>query len=463
MFYQAMSVFLINFITEALNLPKETIGIITTLIVVLRILEMINDPIMGNVIDNTRTKWGKFKPWLLIGTVVASLSLVFLFSDFFGLAYSNTTLYILLFILVYLILDVSFALCDIGYWSMVPALSLTKIGRDKITSFARMCAAFGAALAVVLVIPIRSFFADLFGSIQIGWLCYAILVAVVAVGTISITLIGAKEEKSNIRLEEKTSIKDVFGVIAKNDQLLWSGLFIGLFATGSTITLSFGLYYFKYIFGDENMYTAFSGVIIISQVLMLVLFNAFGNKIPRKTLYMLTAASCFIGYVILFASGSSFATVAIAGFFIFSGQAIQQLLFVLFLSDAVEYGQWKNGTRHESTTLSVLPMLNKLGGAISNGVVGWTVIATGMIGGATKADITGSNVLIFKIIMMAVPLVLVGLAFLVFTKKFKLDEKMHEKIMVDLEKRAKGTKGAKGAKGKAVASKDTKGKRGTRS
>ncbi|WP_302372576.1 MFS transporter, partial [Enterococcus asini] len=110
-FYVTLSTYFMVFVTSCMftGADKATtakmIGIVTSLVVGIRLVEIIFDPIIGGIIDNTRTKFGKFKPWIVIGGLVSSVVLIMLFTNFFGLATSNVTLFLILFIAVFIILD----------------------------------------------------------------------------------------------------------------------------------------------------------------------------------------------------------------------------------------------------------------------------------------------------------------------------------------------------------------------
>ena len=100
-FYATLSTYLMMFITSQLfgsgHNSHYMIGYITTMMVAIRIIEIIFDPIIGGIVDNTQTKWGKFKPWLLVGAAVSSIMLMLIFTNFGGLTTKNPTLYLILF------------------------------------------------------------------------------------------------------------------------------------------------------------------------------------------------------------------------------------------------------------------------------------------------------------------------------------------------------------------------------
>lgn len=140
-----------------------------------------------------------------------------------------------------------------------------------------------------------------------------------------------------------------------------------------------------------------------------------------------------VAYVLLALFSNSLPVVIAALiFFYIPGQFIQ-MTAILSLTDSIEYGQLKNGKRNEAVTLSVRPMLDKIGGAMSNGVVGAVAIAAGMTGHATASDMTASNIATFKTFAFYIPLILIILSLVVFLAKVKIDEKMHADIVKELE------------------------------
>ncbi len=169
-YYVTLSTYFMIFVTSTLfagsdkATESEYIGIVTSLVVGIRLVEIIFDPIIGSIIDNTRTKFGKFKPWLVIGGVVSGISLLAIFTNFFGLSVSNPTLYLVLFTIVFIILDSFYSFKDIAFWSMIPALSTDTAERGTLATFARFGSSLGANGTTALVVPIVAFFTVLTGG-----------------------------------------------------------------------------------------------------------------------------------------------------------------------------------------------------------------------------------------------------------------------------------------------------------
>ena len=278
--------------------------------------------------------------------------------------------------------------------------------------------------------------AEVVGSLQKAYLVFTIILVCIMWIFQSITLFGVKENKSIEEKKEHTTLKEMVKVIFKNDQLLVTAVSMALFMIGYMTTTSFGIYYFKYVYGDEGMYSVFAIVLGISQIVAMVSFSFLTKIMKRKTLYLVATAMVVTGYIIFFfAPNTTMLYIGIAGVLLFIGEAYIQLMILMFLTDSVEYGEWKFGKRNGSVTLSVQAFINKLGGAISNGVVGAIVIVSGMKTAETAADMTSEGLLIFKIAMMILPLVCIVIGFIIYRTKYILDEEMYKKIVEELDER----------------------------
>lgn len=251
----------------------------------------------------------------------------------------------------------------------------------------------------------------------------------------SITLFGVKELKGVFKPEPATTLKGMVKVIFHNDQLLFTTISMALFMIGYTTTTSFGLYYFKYAYGDEGMYSIFALVLGVSQILALGVFPVFSKRFNRKKLYAGATIFVILGYILFFFSPMDMKFIGTAGVLIFLGQAFIQLLMLMFLSDTIEYGQWKLGKRNDSVTLSLQPFINKMGGAIASGIVGATVIISGISEATSKADVTQDGLLILKLSMLVLPLICILIGYLIYRLKYKIDEKTYKQILIDLKER----------------------------
>lgn len=428
--YALVSTFLIVYLTEVVSITDNMLKVVTVIFVLSRIFDALNDPFMGSIVDNTHTKWGKFKPWILLGALLTAVFTFLLFTDF-GL--SNTS-YVIMFSIVYILWGISYTINDISFWSMMPSLSYDQKEREKTGALARICANIGLFTIVVAIIPITNALTKVFNSQSIAYTAFALMCITILLIGQTITLFGVKEKRDDDLKAPKTRLKDIASIIFKNDQLLIVAIAMGLFMIGYITTTSFGVYYFKYYFKDENLYSGFAAVLGVSQIIALLVFPIFSKKFTRKQLYTSATIMVAIGYLLFFFSPTKFIYIAIAGIFMFAGQAFIQLLMLLFLADTIEYGELKLGKRNAAVSFSLQPFIYKIGGAIGTGVVGATLIISGINNAPTIYDVSDTGLFIMKFAMLIIPLILIVIGYFIYLKKFKIDQAMYEDILVKLNK-----------------------------
>lgn len=431
MLYTVVSMFLTFYLTDVLNLPDSTFIGAGIIMLIIRVYDGFNDPFMGYLVDNTKTRFGKFKPWIAIGALLSAILTILFFSDF-GL---TGPAFLVSFAVIYFFWEITFTANDIAYWSMLPALSIDQKVREKIGATARICANIGLFATVVAVEPVTKALGVAVGSLQKGFFLFAVGISIFMVLGQCITLFGVKERKEVFREEEHTTLRDMFRAITKNDQLMYLAISMGLFMIGYTTTTSFGIYFFKYAYKNESMYSIFALVLGVSQIAALAVFPLFSKRYTRRQLYMAATILLVVGYIIFFFSPMNMLFIGAAGILIFIGEAFIQILMLVFLTDTIEYGQWKLGRRNDSVTFSVQPFINKIGGAVGNGIVSLTVVIAGINAAKTPEDVTEKGLLIMKSAMLLLPLLIIAAGYLVYRAKFKIDKEMFDRIVGELKER----------------------------
>lgn len=440
-FYAMIGTYFMIFVTSNLFNSDQSnsaymIGIVTTIILVLRIGELFIDPFIGNTIDKTKTRWGKFKPWVIVGAIIAQITLSILFTDMGGLT-SSPVIYLIVFSILYLIMDVFYSAKDVAIWSMIPALSFDSHEREITATFARIGSVFGGQLVTILVIPIvLQFSVNPNGGAgdASGWFAFAVIGGGIATLGAIILGIGTKEENSALRENKsETSFKQVFSVLIKNDQLLWIACAYLVFGLGQNIVNNFNLYYFIYVLGDSSQFSFLGVINVIIGLMAVALFPTLTQKFSRRKLFIYSIVIMVAALVLYAFAGKSVGmTLAAAGLFALP-QPLIFLVVLMTITDTVEYGQLKLGHRDEALVLCVRPLIDKLSGAITSGIVGLTAVWVGMTGKATAASITPSDLMNFQMVMFAIPIVLIILATILYKKKVTLTEEKHAEIVKELE------------------------------
>jgi len=356
MFYAFEANTLLYFLTKVLTLEVWVFAAVSMVLTVMRILDAFNDPITGLVIDNLRTPWGKFKPAILVGGVLSAVFSVMLFA---GIGEGWT--FVIIFGIAYLLWDITYGINDIGYWTLLPVMSSDQKQREKTGAFARICANIGMYIVMVAWEPVTSGL----GNTREVWLWCAVAVAAVYLLGLLFPLLGVKERRVPAEQQESTSIREMFRVLWRNDQLMWTTLAMALFMVGYCTTVNFAIYYMEYVFGNKDLYMVLVAVVGVAQLGSLSVYPAVAKRISRRKLYTLSTILVLVGYGVFFFAEYSIVLIVLGALLVFVGQAFIQALMLMFLSDTVEYGQWKLGKRNEAITFSVQPLINKLGGALA--------------------------------------------------------------------------------------------------
>ncbi|MBU1141669.1 MAG: glycoside-pentoside-hexuronide (GPH):cation symporter [Firmicutes bacterium] len=458
MMYALYSTYLIVFFTDALGLPNWELVMVGTIIAVARIWDAINDPIMGVIIDNTRTRFGKFKPWILIGALSSAVVFFLLFQDFNLMG----TAFVVAFAILYILSGMTFTMNDISYWSMYPSFTTNPKEREKIGSLARIFASLGMFLTIALVPIIYQNFG---GGPKKAFSVIALVIGLIFIISQIALFIGVKEQKNVITTvkQEKTKFKDMLKIIFKNDQLVVIIIAIFLFNTGYFITTSLGLYFFNYDFNKYGgfEFTMFSAILAVSQLTALALFPIIAKKMSRRKIFTMAICMIATGYAIFMSVGyilpMNMLFIGLAGLVLFSGEGFIQVLVLVMLADTIEYGQWKLGTRNESVVFAINPFVTKLATSVQTFVVTVTLAVSGLnanvIQPVTEAknldplmsnedvraliasNVTDEMLLGLRTSMIIVPLLLILTSYLIYRFKYKIDTKLYSQITAELTER----------------------------
>ena len=428
MVYTLVSLYLVFFLSDVLKLSRDEFLWASSLILVARLVDAVADIVMGAVVDNTRTRWGHYKPWIAVGVVASSVCTVLLFTDL-GL---TGAAFVITFALIYLLWSLAWTANDIPYWALMPSLTIDQKQRERFGSVAKVFATIGLFAVVVAVIPVTSALSQ--GGSQTGaWTMFAIGVVTIMLVSQSVTLLGVREP-AIAQKQERTSLRELPRVVFGNDQLLWTAIAMVLFMTGYLTTTTFGTYYFKYVYGDESMYSPFGAVLVASQLIGYAIFPFVSKRVSRRTLYTFATVLILAGYVVFFFSPMEIGFIAVAGLLLFLGDSFITLLMLVFLTDTIEYGQWKLGRRNVAVTFALQPFINKVGAALSTQIVAVAIVLAG-VNPDRPADTSAAGLLTIKIGMLVLPPILIIASYLIYRAKYRIDEAYYTRIVGDLRER----------------------------
>jgi len=427
--YAITSYYLMIYLTDLVGIAPAFVG---GLFLVVRLWDAITDPVMGMVVDNTRTRWGKFRPWILIGTVLNAAALIFLFKKPASLEGSSLYIY---YSIIYVLWGMSYTVMDIPYWSMLPSLSKTKEERDEMSVIPRIFASCAWLVVGTFGLAIVSKLGN--GNQTKGYEYFALGVAIIFVISSIITVVNVKDSSSEISVndkkQEKTDIKKAFKVIKENDQLM---VFIGVVLAYNLVAqLSGGMsiYYFKYVVGNENMYPVFIAFASLAEIGALMMFPMLSKKMSKKGVFRLACYLPALGLAILLLAGiflpGSASLIALSGIIIKLGSGFTLGATTVMLADVIDYGEVRFGSRNESVIASFQTLLVKAASAISGWLIGVGLTVVGYMPNVAQ---TPGTIFGMRVLMIAVPSVVTILGFVIYSKSYKLHGEYQEKILQEL-------------------------------
>ncbi len=428
--------FLAKYLTDILHLNKKFLLFLTP---VARIWDGINDPLMGTIVDNTNTKMGKYRPWVLIGSTCNAIVLSLLFTNP-GFELGGLPLYVYVAFL-YVGWGMTNTMADIPYWSMVPSFTSDPAERSIIATIARAFSGIGQGIISIftpMVLPILS--ETVMNGEKIAdarsYSLWAIICAVCLVGFSALSVANTKERHITTP-KEKFTFKKMFLIAKNNDQLLVFMLFAMLSNAGWYMVSGVGVYYFDVVIGDPSKQSAFNLLGAVGSVLGLVVVPVLTKITTRRRTYqisLLLAIFGFIGMSIAIKTTGSFLLMNLCYLVASIGIASMFVQQTVFLADIVDYGEVKQGFRSESITFSMKGFLQKMAYTIQT-----IILFAGLEISHYNENLhyeNGEEVkTAISFMMLVAPAILIILSLIVYTTKFKLHGKFMEEITAQISKK----------------------------
>lgn len=429
MVYMLSASYVLYYYQDILGVSAIAMGVI---LMAARIFDAFNDPIMGIIVAKTKTRWGKFRPWLMIGTLLNAIVLYFMFAAPPAMSGSGLVAYAAI---TYIVWGVTYTMMDIPYWSMIPAFTEGGKDRENLSTLARSCAGAGSAIITIITMICVPLLGK--GDERVGFQWFTLLIATLFVLFIGITCMNIKE-KSTVDVDSP-SIKEMFGALLRNDQAVIVVISIVLINCSLYITSNLLIYFFKYdIAGDSwnasyVFFNTFGGAV---QILSMMIFYPLVRKLINSIqVFYLSVGMAIGGYIILFimmfANATNVYMLLLPGFFIFAAFGFLTVLTTVFLANTVDYGELKNNRRDESVIFSMQTFVVKLASGVA-AMIASVCLTLSHISQDTSAATTGissvnSNVAILRMTMTILPICGLLIAFLIFMKKYILtDDKLSE-------------------------------------
>ena len=462
MVYMLSATYVLYYFQDILGVSAAAMGVI---LLIARVFDAFNDPIMGVIVAKTKTRWGKFRPWLLIGTLTNAVILYLMFAappalDGAGLvAYAAVT---------YILWGVTYTMMDIPYWSIIPAFTHGGKERENLTTLARSCAGVGSAIISILTMIIVPMLGKTLGGkvpenlaarypgqqwVEFtGFRYFTLAVAVLFIVFTILTCIGVKE-KSNVDMKT-ASIKDMFKALVQNDQAMTVVITIVVVNMALYITSNLIIYFFKYDLGGTNWndgYALFNMVGGGTQILaMMILYPFLRNlcKLNNIKIFYVSVCMSIFGYVVLLIMATmgvnNVVPMLIPGVLIMASAGMNNVIITVFLANTVDYGELKNNRRDESVIFSMQTFVVKLASGVSVFIASMALellklknISDAVTDEAIdfSTSVTAASKMGLRLVMTLIPIAGLVFALIWFKKHYILTDQKVEEIAAEVKAR----------------------------
>ena len=424
--------FLMFFYTDVFGISMAAVA---TLMLVSRIWDAVNDPVVGLLADRTGTRWGKYRPWLAFG---APLTAVILALTFWAHPDWSETAKIAYMYVTYSVLVLGYTCVNLPYGTLCGAMTQDIDERARLNTSRSLSAMIAIGVINVITLPLVNFFGG--KNSADAYLAVAILYGIIFAAC-HLFCFACTEEKVAVaapkaRIPLATQLKSV----CRNRPYL--AALLGQFLFGAVL---YGrnadyLYYFKYVAGNEDLFTSFALVIVLPSIFGAVLFRPLFALTDNKgraaaILALLTGVAMFAIYPFTPKESPAlfYATAALAQFF-FAG--FNTAIYAI-IPDCVEYGEWKTGVRNDGFQYAFISFGNKMGMALGTAGLAGALALAGYVEPAAKDVAVVQNETVVTIMRHAFSTI-PGVLWLVTAAGlllYRIDKKTYEKVVSELEER----------------------------
>ncbi|SFT16457.1 MFS transporter [Paenibacillus sp. BC26] len=424
--YGLVTTFLMVFYTDEFGINAAIVG---TLFLIARIWDAVLDPVVAVFIDRVNTRWGKFKPFVLLGgMIVALLTVMCFYAPDFSMPMKIVYIYV-----TYMLWNTAYSLFDVPYWSIAPTLTNDPAERTKIIAFPKILGAVGIIIASGAVSPlVKALGGDNDAS---GYLWTAIIFALICVLLIMLMFRNTHERLVGTRAEHE-SLRASVNVVIRNKPLLIVTLASFFATTPLVLKNTMAIYFMKYNAGDEDKLPLF----LLSAMLLMLVAMGITPKIAakrgKKTTFIIGGIIGIVANTALFfIQPENTAVLFAVNAFSMFGLGFILVLITSMQADTTEYAEWKTGKRSESIVTSVGTFNAKLCSAIAGAIAGYGLSLSGYVADQDQTDSVLTGIHLMMSVLPAIGLLLCVLCI----SFYQLSERRYAEMMVSLNARKKGS------------------------
>ena len=422
LYFMSTVTFLTYFYTEVYGLSAAAVA---GLFLFARSIDAVTDPLMGYLADHTRSRWGRFRPYLIFGAIPLGLITVATFT----IPNFDDTGKIIWAYVTYTLFGIIYTLVTIPYAGMTSLLTEDYGERATLSTF-RMAGAFtGALIVVTCMLPLVGFFG---GGAESGFAITMAILAVLSTGLIWVCFFGTKERNELVRDQERVSIENALKVLVNNPPL-W--IVISLFILGMlafTFRQTTAPYYLEYVVGRPDLITPFLIVTLCIMFVGLACVPTLVKRLGKQASIQVGAVVAMLGSLGLFFNPpENVVLVFVWGCVMALGGTPIAVLGWAMIPDTVEYAQHKHGIRADGVILSTASFFQKVGKMVAGVAIPAILAFTGYVAHEVQSAASIQGIIVS---VAAIPFV-VNLLLLIICTTYKLDAEEHGALVDEIKQR----------------------------
>jgi len=420
LFFQTASLFLLFYYTEVMGLSPATGGWIFAAALV---WDAIADPVMGYIASRTRSRWGRYRPWLLFGTVPLGLSwmMVFVPTGFAGSALVAFALG------THILFRTLYTVVSMPYLSLSAAMTSDSGERGTLAAYRMVVATATALVAALTTLQLVAVFGG--GDVQRGWLAVAVLQAVIA-SAILLVCFATTAEDPSVQPERTPTLREMIAMLRVNGAFWTVAAWLCFSSFASTLFGKTLPYLFKYGYGREGQIGTALALIAATAMLAVPVWSRVILRTSKRHVMVLGTCVTLTGYGLFWladGNGAMWAALTLLGI----GGGAGALGFWATIPDTVELGEFRSGVRAEGMTFGLISLVQKSALGLSVGLLGEVLTAIGYVANRPQSDAILANM---KLTMAIGPIVCAA-AGLILIRAYPIDARLHARLLRVLARR----------------------------